>query len=307
MVEKHTWLEPLMLHAIADYLVPANLMLLMLIAGTEIDAADFAALQQRPQLVILGAGGQLLLLPLVALGVLAVAPFHPAVAMGTLILSLCPGGGISNYYCYVARSDVLLSATITAAGTLVSLVTIPVWLAILPALLPIDHASNTVPKLVIVGQLLAFMVLPMMLGAVLRHRYPGWINRFRPTMRAVSTALVLFVLLLAIWTVQSDLAAISLDIAVAATLFILAAMLVGAALGAPFGKRDQAVLVIESGVRNIAVAMILGRTLLGTHEFGVLASFITGYFTIEIVIMLTYAHLRAGRAAGGKAYGHGRS
>jgi bile acid:Na+ symporter, BASS family len=47
------------------------------------------------------------------------------VATAILLIALCSGGPISNNYCYLARCNVSLSATITAVGTVLCLVSIP--------------------------------------------------------------------------------------------------------------------------------------------------------------------------------------
>jgi predicted Na+-dependent transporter len=94
-------------------------------------------------------------------------------------------------------------------------------------------------------------------------------------------------------TVADDLSALLVDIDVSATLFVLCAMLVGWALGTGLSEPDRAVLVIEAGVRNIGVALILGGAILSKEGFAIFATFLTGYFVIEIAIMLIYARRKA--------------
>lgn len=278
-----------MLQVLVDYCVPANLLLLMLIAGTEITAADFRALRQKPGPVLIGAVGQLLFLPLIALCVIFSLPLNPAVAAGVILLSLCPGGGISNYYCYLGRCNVLLSAMIAAAGTLLALVSIPLWLNVLPALPGIDQQLTAVPVTPIVRQLIAFMIVPLAAGFLLRRYLPGFLDSHGAKLRSLSALLVFLILVAAVWTVRDKLAGLAWDIVVASALFIVLAMLLGAALSYRMGARDWPVVVIESGVRNIGVALILGGAILSPPAFGVFASFLTGYFAVEIAIMLAYA------------------
>ncbi len=49
--------------------------------------------------------------------------------------------------------------------------------------------------------------------------------------------------------------------------------------------------MIESAVRNVGIATILGRMLFNAEDFGTFAGFLTGYFIIEILIMLPYAQI----------------
>jgi hypothetical protein len=53
--------------------------------------------------------------------------------------------------------------------------------------------------------------------------------------------------------------------------------------------------VIESGVRNIGVALIIGRSILSSESFGMFASFLTGYFIVEVIIMMAYARYQSRR------------
>jgi BASS family bile acid:Na+ symporter len=152
-----------------------------------------------------------------------------------------------------------------------------------------------VPAMTIIGQLLAFMVLPLGLGVLMRHRKEELIARVSPALRRVSTAMIVIILIAAITTVGKNLAGFAHEIVLSATLFILSAMLLGSMLAVRMSRRDGPVVVIESGVRNVAVALILGGALLPPDGFGLFASFVSGYFVVEIIIMITYAALLARR------------
>src|SRR5262245_58851896 len=114
-----------MLDFIPNYGVPGGLFILMLISGTEASVAQFRNVFREPVTVLIGTFAQLvLMLPVVLVISKALAPPLP-IATAIIVLALCPGGPISNYYCYVAGCNVSLSATITTLGTLCSLVSIP--------------------------------------------------------------------------------------------------------------------------------------------------------------------------------------
>ena len=93
------------------------------------------------------------------------------------------------------------------------------------------------------------------------------------------------------WSVRSNLYAIAGGIALSATLFILGAMLLGRLLAWGLQPKDAPVLVIESAVRNVSIAALIGRVLFGNEDFGNFAGFLTGYFIIEVMIMLPYARI----------------
>lgn len=283
-----------MLPFLVDNAVPACLFLLMLVAGTEISRGDFLNLSHNVRAVLLGSAGQLLALPPIALAIVVVASPPPAVAAGLMLLSLSPNGGISNSYCYLARCNVLLSATITAVGTALCLFTIPVWLELLPDAREFNLHLLHVPSQTAVTQLLVLMVVPMGIGVLVRHAYPQKTARAAKPLRWLSIGFVAIILALSVATVGADLSELMFSIVVNAALFIVAAMAVGWLLGHGLNDRDRPVLVIEAGVRNVGVALLLGRTV-APENFSTVASFITGYFIVEAVIMLSYACYQARR------------
>ena len=116
---------------VIDYGVPVSLFVLMTIVGTELVLEDLKRVARHPRAVLLGVAGQLIVLPPLVLLIAALTGLGPFLTTSLLLLSLCPGGAISNYYSYLARCNVSLAATITALGTLCSLVSIPLWLAII--------------------------------------------------------------------------------------------------------------------------------------------------------------------------------
>ena len=295
-----------MLDIFANYAVPACLFVLMFLSGTEIAVSDFRGSSLSARAVFLGVAGPLVALPLIALLInVLVSPPLP-VGTGLLLLSLCPNGGISNYYCYLARCNVLLSATITAIGTLLSLLTISLWLQLLQDLPVAATGIAAVPSATILGQLIFFVILPMTIGISIRHVCPKQIAEAERWLKTFSIAIVALVLTSTAATVSEELSSLMLDIIASATLFIAAAMTLGWALGSGLGLRDRPVLAIEASVRNVAVALIIGRALLSMEDFGLFASFLTGYFVVEIAIMLPYARLWAGKIVAGQELSEGR-
>ena len=281
----------MMRELVIDYGVPVSIFALMMIVGTELRLDDLKRAALQPRAVLSGVGGQLVVLPPLVLLIAVTVGLGPFMATALLLLALCPGGAISNTYSYLARCNVSLAATITAIGTLCSIVSIPVWLAIVPRWIPLSPTLVEVPTSTILAQLGLFMVLPMALGSGFRWYWPDRAQRSANGQRWASLAIVLLILTAAAWSVRADLYALAGVIALSATLFVLAAMLLGRLLAYGLPPKDAPVLVIESAVRNVGIATILGRMLFNAEDFGTFAGFLTGYFIIEILIMLPYAQI----------------
>ena len=77
----------------------------MFALGLELTILDFKRVVKQPQAFIVGAIGQILLLPLVAFGLLSVWQLDPALAVGVMIIAACPGGVTSNLLTYLAQGD----------------------------------------------------------------------------------------------------------------------------------------------------------------------------------------------------------
>jgi BASS family bile acid:Na+ symporter len=281
-----------MLHVLAQYAVPLNLVLLMLVAGTEIRRSHLSN-RDLAKPVFIAALGQLLLLPPLALAIIALIKPHPVVGAGLIILALSPGGGISNTYCYLARCSVLLSALMTAAGTVLCLLSIPLWLQTLPQLPGLEHRTAAVPAEFLLGHLFAFMIVPLLIGAIAREVAPQVVDRAGRVLRMLSLGLVALILATTLATVAPRIPEFIFDITTSAVLFIVLAMCLGAVLGRSFSKEERNVIIIESCVRNIAVALVIGTLVLRNEDFALLATFLAGYLAVEIAIMLPYAGLLA--------------
>lgn len=272
----------MMRELVIDYGVPISLFVLMTIVGTELVLQDLKHVARHPRAALLGIAGQLIVLPPLVLLIATLTGLGPLLATSLLLLSLCPGGAISNYYSYLARCNVSLAATITALGTLCCLVSIPIWIAIIARWTALHSQLIAVPTSTILLQLALFMLLPLCLGASARHFWPNLTRRSASGLRRASLLIVLLILLAAMWSARESLYAIAGAIALSATLFILGAMLLGRLLAHGMQRTEAPVLIIESAVRNVSIAALLGRVLFSNEDFGNFAGFLTGYFIIEV-------------------------
>lgn len=287
-----------MLKNVVDLGIPAGIFVLMLIAGTEMAVRDFVLLVKHPKPVLIGAFGQLVVLPPLSFLVAAASAVSPFVSTAILLIALCPGGPISNNYCYLARCNVSLSATITAVGTLLCLLSIPFWLKIMSGSSAFDPALLYLSASKVIAQLMALMILPMGLGMILARTFPRALERQKVAFRLASFAIIFALLLATGWAVRDQAFTLARDIVPAAALFILDAMLLGQVLAYGMKPEEKPVLVIESAVRNIGVALIIGRGIFDEQSFAKFVAFLTGYFIVEIVVMIPYTQFVRARLAG---------
>jgi bile acid:Na+ symporter, BASS family len=270
--------------ALLDIAVPAITFALLAAVGLDLTRADFARVRRQPVVILIGLIAPLLLLP--PLAVLLIASFKPdaATAAGLLLVAACPIGGISNTYSYLARASTALSITLTALSCLFAGLTIPLAGAGLEWMLGRD-VEIVPPSGGLVVRLLLMLSLPVAVGMWIRSRAPAFAIRHRTHLQRGAMAAI--ALILAIVILESPQAfALELRTTVPlAAAFIICSMAAGwaAAVPATGDRRDRFTLAAEFGTRNFAAATAIAVTMLGRIEF---ARFATTYFLTELPLMM---------------------
>ncbi len=259
----------------------------MTIVGTGLVLDDFLRVFRFPRAVTVGTIGQTALVPAMAALIVTTVDIAPDTAIAILILALCPGGALSNFYCAIARQNVALSITLTAISSLVCIATIPVvgtgLIAISGGTLPL----SAVPLRIVITQLVLFLIVPTTIGLLLRARFDDTMRRAQKSLHVIGLVLMIMVLLLATWEQRENLSRAFTMTAVPAVLFSIGALLLGHGIAVLCGVRDRIVIAIEFAVRNIPIAILLGTTL---HQ-PQMVSFGLSYFLLHAPIVLAYSLL----------------
>ena len=267
---------------------PPTITLLLLVAvGLDLQPSDFARVQKRPGLIALGVLAPPLILPVLAVGLVAALHPPPAAAGGLLLLVCCPAGGISNTYSYLARASTALAVTLTATSCVLALVTIPiasvmlerVWHQPLPYSIPIG---------VLFTQVFALLGVPIGVGMFARARWPNQALRSQPIVQRVGFLLLAGLLALAL---SGRLGVVRFDFGPAAALaigFTVAAFVIGwlVALLARADSPQQFTMAAEFATRNVAIATALGLSLTARPELVLFAGL---YLTCEIPLLMLAA------------------
>jgi BASS family bile acid:Na+ symporter len=269
-----------------DYATLVVTLILLTTVGLDLRPADFARVRERPGMVAAGVLGPPLLLPSVAVGVIAWLEPPPTLASSLLLLACCPTGGISNTYSYLARASVALSVTLTAVSCALAVVTIPGTALVVDRLW--HHAMPiAVPLRALAGQVIFAIALPIAAGMGIRARWPVFAERSNATLQRVGFLLLACLLALVF---SGTFGVVTLDLVPGVVLslaFILGAFAVGGVTALAFGgtPADGFTLSTEFATRNIAVATALALSF-GTFD---LALFCALYFVCELPILLVAA------------------
>jgi BASS family bile acid:Na+ symporter len=252
--------------------VPIGLMLIMFSMGLTLALADFRLVMTNAKLVFTGLGGQLFLMPLLALGIALLFRLPPELALGLFILGICPAGTTSNALTFVGRGNVALAVVLTALSSLITVFTIPLLLSWAVQHFAVD---GKIPDLSISGtimQLVRITVLPIVVGMVVRRFAPDFAARMsrwlRPTSLIVMIGVIGFSVLVSLEMVLLNLvragpAIWTLNVAATA-----AGLLIAKVIGA--NDRDSMTLAIEVGVHNVTLAIFITLTVLDNLPLAVM-------------------------------------
>lgn len=253
-----------------DPVVPAILLLIMLCMGMELVLADFKRVLEMPRAAGVGLFGQMILLPATGVAFAHWPGFPPAIAIGIVIITACPGGAASNAFSYLARANIALSVVLTSLSCLLCFVTTPLWINLGIDLFAPESRSGT-PALPIgrtAAQLFAVTLLPVAIGMGVRARWPAFTNRVRVPLRRGMTllmAVAVFVIVGSEW----ETVVLHLEASAAAALILVSTMLLLAyalARTSRLDERDAFTVSIEVGLQNGALATMVVVNLLGRPE-----------------------------------------
>lgn len=258
---------------LTNLLLPLALGIIMLGLGLGLAGEDFRRVARYPRAVLVGLGLQTLLLPWVAFALALGFGLSPELAVGLMLLAASPGGATANIYSHLARGDVALNITLTAINSVLCLLTLPLILN-----LSLEHflgAGQYVPpptKKVI--EVAVIIVLPVLLGMLVRAKAPAFAARAEKPFRLLSVLVLALLIVAALGKEWHTLAASLAAVGLACLLFNLASMVVGyaAPLALRLPRRQATAIAMEIGIHNGTLAIFIALNVLGNATMSIPAA-----------------------------------
>ena len=256
---------------ITQIFLPISLAIIMFGMGLTLVVGDFGRLFTYPKAVIVGLCNQLIFLPLIGFSIILLFDLSSSMAIGIMILALCPGGPTSNLITQVSRGNIGLSVTLTALASLITVFTIPIILS--KAITYFTGETGVVIELPIVQtmlQILIITVIPVSIGMVIRKKNEGFALRMEKPMRTASTVLFVIIFLLVMIANKDLIVEAMKEVGLATLLLNLSTMALGYITARAFrikGK-SQISITIESGIQNGTLAFVIATTILNNVEMG---------------------------------------
>lgn len=249
---------------VTQILLPLVLASIMLGMGLGLKTTDFSRLWRHPQETLIGLSLQLLLLPALALLIIAVLPLSPIAAAGLFLVSLCPGGATSNLFSFIARGNLALSVTLTAITSMLSPLILPVAFMIYMHVSGQTSEQFSVPMGTAIKQLALVTIVPIAIGMLLRFLAPLWAERVVPFFKKASLIAMIGIILAILATNTSIIQHIFSLNAVAVLLLSTMSLTIVWVLVSklPLKEDSRRTITIEVGIQNAGTAMMVALAIL---------------------------------------------
>jgi BASS family bile acid:Na+ symporter len=282
--------------------LPIANFLIMLGIGMALAVREFRQVMRAPRPLLAGLAGQYLMLPAIGFGMALLFRHSYELAVGFVLLAASPSASSSNALTYLARGNLALAVTLTAASALLTLLSIPLLVGLALQVFAGQRQPVPLPVAQMLSQLALLVAVPLLLGMALRHRWPAVCVRVQPWLTRLSVALLLL-LIAGILVDQADVLLPWMGRLTLATAGMCLAGLFGGILLARacrLERRDAVTIGIEVGIQNCTLAFLVAFNVLGSTTMGMPAA-IYGIVVYVIAFAFVFACRRSaprGRTAG---------
>ena len=275
---------------IVTKIAPICLALIMLGLGLGLSIKDFTRILRTPKDFIVGFFSQLIILPIVALGVAIILNLSAPIAVGLMIIAAAPGGVTSNVLTKFANGDVALSISLTAVVSLISIVSVP-FVVITSADIIGVSISSDISMTGIALKMALVVTVPVVIGMTIRGFAENFISSKINIINKI-TGWLFVIVFAAIWIEEKDniltylaeagLAVLILNVVMMTLAYFIAKKFVS-------GVAQQKCIALECGLQNGTLAVFVATLIFDDIAYVIptaayaLIMYITGFIFIYIL------------------------
>lgn len=282
-----------MLQTLTQVALPIAIILIMTGVGLSLIPADFQRVLKQPKAFFLGALCQMLVLPLIAIAVIALTGLTGELAIGLFILALCPGGATSNLYSYLAKADVGLSVSLTAVIGMITPFTIPLLAVWAINFYGSEGEQFQLPIISTWIKLMVVTVIPVLIGMGIRAKWSDFAKRSENYVSGFSMAVLAFVII----SICISLGEKMIDFAIVTGPAVIILNLTTMTLGYFAGRfllhqeNQSRTITLEVGMQNGTLALLITSGILESSAMSIAPS-IYSLFMFISASLFTYLVLR---------------
>jgi len=231
--------------------------------GLSLSLNDFKRIFQNPKAMVIGSLTQLVLLPLLGFGIAALfLSNNPELAVGLIILAMCPGGPTSNLLTHLGNGDTALCISLTAISSIVKIFTIPVMVNIAiqqymgsATVLQLDVLSS-------IGKIVAITIIPASIGMIVKSFSPDFAEKSQKPVKLMSAVFLVLIIVAAIAKERANIVEFFATAGPAALVLNLAGMTLGYFIPKIFNLpvSQQVTISIETSIQNGTLAIAIASS-----------------------------------------------
>jgi len=275
---------------IVTKIAPICLALIMLGLGLGLSVKDFTRILRVPKDFLVGFFSQLVILPIVALGVALILDLPAPIAVGLMIIAAAPGGVTSNVLTKFANGDVALSISLTAVVSLISIVSVPFVVITSADILGVTISSN-ISMTGIALKMALVVTVPVIIGMIIRGFAENFISSKINIINKITGWLFVIVFAAILieekdnilnYLAQAGLAVLILNVVMMLIAYFIAKKFVS-------GIAQQKCIALECGLQNGTLAVFVATLIFDDIVYVVptaayaLIMYITGFIFIYIL------------------------
>lgn len=239
--------------------LPLALAVMMFSLGLGLTIADFARIARQPKAFAVGAASQLVAIPSVAFAICMIFDFPPDIAVGLMILSVCPGGVTSNMMTRYSRGDLALSISLTGVTSLAAVLTMPALVVFFVRHFKgLDAPEVDVTTLGL--SMFAITAIPVAAGMAIRRWAGDFARLIDGFVSKLSFALFIVVVAGALFANWDMFIANLPSLGPAVVLLCLSLLAIGLGLSAlaSLDRAQSTAIAIDTGIQNAALGITVG-------------------------------------------------
>ena len=276
---------------IVTNIAPIALALIMLGLGLGLTIQDFKRVVTTPKDFSIGIICQLILLPIVAYIIVLILKLPIEIALGLMIIAAAPGGVTSNVLTKFANGDVALSISLTAVGSLISIISVPFIIFTSADLLGVNQMSKEITMTGIALKMALVVTIPVIIGMIIRFFANNFISSNLKVINKI-TGFLFLIVFIAVWIEERENIFNYLAQAGIAVLILNIIMMILAFYIAKFfasGNPQKKCIALECGLQNGTLAVFVATQIFDKVAYVVptaayaLIMYITGFIFIYVL------------------------
>jgi BASS family bile acid:Na+ symporter len=248
---------------ISTVFLPLALAIIMFGLGLSLQLQDFKRIVNHPKAMIIGSFTQLILLPILGFGIAALLlSNNPELAVGLIILAMCPGGPTSNLLTHLGNGDTALCISLTAISSIVKIFTIPIMVNIAiqkymgtSAALQLDVVSSII-------KIVSITIIPASIGMFIKSISPSFADKSQKPVKIMSAVFLVLIIAAAILKERQNIVDFFAIAGPAALLLNLSGMTLGYFIPKIFNlpTSQQITISIETSIQNGTLAIAIASS-----------------------------------------------